>query len=111
MKNNKQKAMKLWESRYGNSFYAEDFGGNLMCREGYGKRNYNRLINGNPIYCGWNIHHILPKAKGGTNAQSNLLCTNFATNLEAGDRTTYWINDHRYQVQKCAGRHDIIRLN
>lgn len=111
MKINKKNALKLWESCYGDKLYAEDFHGYLMCRDGYGNPDYFIYSNGERIYCGWNIHHILPKALGGTNALTNLLCTNIATNEEAGDRITFWIDDCLYQVQRCDDRHRIFQLN
>lgn len=100
MKICKKNALKLWERYYGNAIYAEDFHGNLMCKHGYGKPEFYIIEAGERIYCGWNLHHILPKASGGGNAVSNLLCTNIATNEEAGDRITFWIEDCLYQVQK-----------
>ena len=84
---------------YGEAMYAEDFHGNLMCRNGYGNPNYYIIEDGERIYCGWNLHQILPRAFGGSNAISNLLCTNIATNEVAGDRITFWIDDCLYQVQ------------
>ena len=110
MKINRKNALKLWESCYGNKLYAEDFHGYLMCRDGYGNPDYYVYSNGERIYCGWNIHHILPKALGGTNAQANLLCTNIATNEEAGDRITFWIDDCLYQEQRCDAGHGIFQL-
>ena len=66
---------------------------------------------GEAIYCGWNIHHILPKNCGGTNAISNLTCTNIATNDEAADKITFWIDDCLYQVQRTCDGHGIFQLN
>ena len=62
MKINKTNALRLWEERYGNKLFAEDFHGNLMCKEGYGDPDYRVYRWGKTIYCGWNIHHILPVA-------------------------------------------------
>ena len=101
MKICKKNALRLWKMCYGEAMYAEDFHGNLMCRNGYGNPNYYIIEDGERIYCGWNLHHILPRAFGGSNAISNLLCTNIATNEAAGDRITFWIDDCLYQVQKC----------
>lgn len=64
MKINKKNALKLWEYCYGKKQFAEDFHGYLMCRDGYGNHNFFVCDNGERIYCGWNIHHILPKALG-----------------------------------------------
>lgn len=101
MKICKKNALRLWKMCYGEAMYAEDFHGNLMCRNGYGNPNYYIIEDGERIYCGWNLHHILPRAFGGSNAISNLLCTNIATNEAAGDRITFWIDNCLYQVQKC----------
>ena len=113
MKINKTNALRLWYERYGDSLYEEDFHGNLMCRDAYGDDDYYIVHRGRQIYCGWNIHHILPTSCGGTNEKSNLLCTNIATNEEAEDKITYWINDVLYQVQKiyATSQYEIVRLN
>ncbi len=113
MKINKKNALRLWEECFGNARFAEDFHGYLMCRDGYGKDDFFIKEDGERIYCGWNIHHILPVACGGTNEKSNLLCTNIATNEEAADKITYWIDDCNYQVQKIYGtrEYEIVRLN
>ena len=93
--------------------YAEDFHGNLMFRNAYGDPDYFIYEDGYKIYCGWNLHHILPKTHGGIDAASNLLCVNMLTNEAAGDKTTYWIDECLYQVKKVYGssHHKIVRLN
>ncbi len=113
MKINKTNALRLWEERYGNKLFAEDFHGNLMCKDGYGDPDYHVYRWGKTIYCGWNIHHILPVAHGGTNAKHNLICTNIVTNEKAGNRITYRIDNVLYQVQKNDkfDQHDIFILN
>ena len=40
MKLNKTNALLLWEERYGNRQFAEDFDGALMCRDAYGDPDY-----------------------------------------------------------------------
>ena len=40
MKICKSNALRLWDAYYGNVRFAEDFHGNLMCRDGYGNANY-----------------------------------------------------------------------
>lgn len=59
------------------------------------------------------IHHVLPVALGGTNAVSNLICTNIATNAAAEDKITFWIDDSLYQVKRIRGthNHEIVELN
>ncbi len=114
MKLNKTNALWLWEKHYGNRQFAEDFHGALMCRDAYGAPDYFVYHGGQKIYCGgWNIHHILPKSHGGTNAVSNLLCTNILTNEAASDKITFRIDDTLYQVQKIYGSHNykIVPLN
>lgn len=113
MKINKYNALKLWNEYFGNCMFAEDFHGNLMCRDGYGDLDFFCYRFGKKIYCGWNIHHILPVACGGTNAKANLICTNIATNYEADDKTTYWIDDCLYQVQRIDStkKYGIFKIN
>ncbi len=112
MKICKATALRLWEESFGDVMFAEDFHGNLMCRDGYGKRNYISNKYGKPIHCGWNIHHILPISYGGTNERHNLICTNIHTNDEADDKITFWIDNCLYQVQKVYGtsKYTIIKL-
>ena len=109
----KANALRLWEENYGNARFAEDFHGNLMCREGYGNDDFYVYHCGEIIYCGWNIHHILPLSCGGTNEKHNLICTNIYTNAEAEDKITYWIDDCLYQVQRIPGtrEYQIVKLN
>lgn len=109
----KANALRLWEDHFGDAQFAEDFHGNLMCREGYGNDKFCVYQCGKVIYCGWNIHHILPLSSGGTNEKHNLICTNIYTNAEAEDKITYWIDDCLYQVQRIAGtrEYQIVKLN
>lgn len=111
MKINRKNAMRLWKMCFGDDEFAEDFHGYLMCKNAYGNPDYYININHERIYCGWNVHHILPKASGGTNAIANLICTNIVTNKEAGDKITFWIDDCLYQVQRSEKGHDIFQLN
>lgn len=111
MKINKKNALRLWEMCFGDVRFAEDFHGYLMCKDGYGNPDYYVYDHNERIYCGWNLHHILPKSLGGTNAIGNLICTNITTNDEAADRITFWIDDCLYQVQRTDDGHDIFRLN
>ena len=85
MKICKSNALRLWDAYYGNVRFAEDFHGNLMCRDGYGNADYCVIRWGRTVYRGWNIHHILPIACGGTNEKQNLICTNIYTNDMAED--------------------------
>lgn len=113
MKINYSTAMQLWENYFDNAMYAEDFHGSLMYRDAYGDNGFIVIDNGRRIYCGWNIHHILPKKFGGNNAIENLICTNIITNELAGNKTTYWIDDCLYQVRKIFESHiyEIVQIN
>ena len=111
MKINKKNALKLWERYYGDARFAEDFHGYLMCRDGYGNPDFFIKEDGEAIYCGWNIHHILPKNCGGTNAIFNFTCTNIATIDEAADKISFWIDDCLYLVLSTCEGHGIFQLN
>lgn len=43
-------ALRLWEEYFGNSQFAEDFHGNLMCRDGYGDDDFYIYRFGKRIY-------------------------------------------------------------
>ena len=103
MKINRKTALVIWEREFGNAIWATDFAGRIMYFEDFGDRDVYRWYNGRYIYTGWNLHHILPKANGGTNAKTNLTCTNIMTNDEAGNRTTFIIDDVIYQVKRNPG--------
>lgn len=113
MKISRSNALRLWERCYGNAKFAEDFHGYLMCKDAYGDDEYFVTDHGIRIYCGWNIHHVLPVALGGKNTVSNLICTNIATNAAAEDKITFWIDDRLYQVKRIRGthNHEIVELN
>ena len=106
MKISKKEAYELWEATYGSKEYAKDFDGRLMYKHAYGDPNYYEYHDDQKVYCGWNIHHILPRACGGCNTRENLICTNIITNELAADKTSYWIDGHLYQVKKIKGTHE-----
>ena len=111
MRINKRNALQFWKENYGNAMYAKDFHGNLMYRDGYGNNEFYVMGWCGKIYCGWNLHHILPKACGGRSVIENLCCTNIATNEAAADKITFWIDDILYQVHRTGDGYDIFRLN
>ena len=110
MKINKKNALKLWEEQYGNRWFAEDFHGNTMLKDAYGNPDCVQMTRFGLVCCGWNLHHILPKKWGGTNAKSNLLCTAIPTNAAASDKITFWIEGCLYQVHKFGKDYEIIRI-
>lgn len=103
MKISKKNALAIWEKMFGNKEYAEDFDGRFMYKNAYGDRNFFVYDNGVKIYCGWNLHHVLPKSCGGMDDAENLICTNIITNELAKDKVTYLIGDSLYQVRKIKG--------
>lgn len=96
----RKRAMRLWNEIYKGSLFAEDFSGNLMCRSGYGDRDFHVDVNGKRIYCGWNTHHVLPKSRGGADSSDNLVCVNITTNDKAADKTTFTIGGDVYQIKR-----------
>lgn len=60
MKIDRKNALKLWDECFGDVRFAEDFHGYLMCRDAYGNDDFFIKEDSDRIYCGWNIHHILP---------------------------------------------------
>lgn len=106
MRINYESALRFWEECFGARMFAEDFHGNLMYKYAYGDSEYFANYCGKKIYCGWNIHHILPVAHGGTNVKQNLICTNIITNDEAADKITFWIDDCLYQVKRTYSSHE-----
>lgn len=114
MKINKETALRLWMEHYGFASYARDFHGNLMCRDAYGETHRFYLgPRGERLDYSWNIHHILPVARGGSDEKHNLICTHTATNEAAGDKITYRIDDSLYQVRRIRGtrEYEIVKLN
>lgn len=109
MKNARKTAERLWKERYGDVKFAKDFHGNYMWYDAYGNQNYYRYFNGEKIYCGWNIHHVFPKSKGGSNDDDNLECTNIVTNTLIADKITYNLDGVIYRVKKQSGRYAICR--
>ena len=110
MKINKKNALKIWFERYDDNLIATDFDGAIMHRDAYGDKNAIIRIDGEEIYCGWNLHHILPTSSGGTNDKENLECTNIITNEQAGNKTTFIIDNAKYQVKKANGKYLIVRI-
>lgn len=66
-------AMKLWKEQFGKATRAKDRKGREMDKCAYG--DYNSAY-------GWNIHHRIPKSKGGTNAVENLEIVHIDTHRE-----------------------------
>jgi hypothetical protein len=48
----------------------------------------------------WDIDHIQPLSKGGTDTDDNKQVVSIYANREKGDKTTFVIDGHQYQVRK-----------
>ena len=112
MKICRKTAMRIWEEHYSDSTLATDFHGNIMAKEGFGNPKYICSLSGFKFYAGWNIHHILPVAHGGSNEKHNLICTSIATNDAAANKTTYTIDNVLYQVRRIpeTNKHKIVKI-
>jgi len=84
----------FWEKEFGDATVAEDFAGREIRKGSYGQEGSRY---------GWDIDHIMPLSKGGTNADSNKQIVHVITNDEKGDKTTFVSSDgYKYQVQKTS---------
>ena len=87
------KRMSFWEKEFGDVEEAEDFAGRKILKCAYGQTN-SRF--------GWDIDHIQPLSKGGTDTDDNKQIVHVVTNDEKADKTTFIIDDIIYQVQKTS---------
>ena len=110
-----EKAFKIWETYYGNYDIVCDFAGRIMKKDAYGKEN--ALVDlseqdaidlkqegEGSYYCGWNLHHMMPKGKGGPDSDDNLIPVQYATNEMASDKTSYVIDDRTFEVKRTRGK-------
>ena len=77
MEINKDTAMKLWEEKLGDKTEARDYEGREILKAAYGQKGSQYS---------WNIDHIKPKSKGGTDRVDNLQIVHISTNQEKADR-------------------------
>ena len=83
--------MDFWEKEFGNLEEAEDFAGRKIRKNAHGQNNSQY---------GWDIDHIQPLAKNGTDTDNNKQIVHIDTNDDKGDRTTFSIGNKTYQVQR-----------
>jgi hypothetical protein len=102
---NKEIALKLWDHRYGSdTVFAEDCYGTYMCREDYGiepgtKTRVRPGGSGKEYFYGWNIDHIKPADKGGTDDPQNLELVHYNHNgPDKSDDTKYTIDGKEYKI-------------
>lgn len=89
------KRMSFWEKEFGDVQEAYDFVGRKILRGAFGQQGSQY---------GWDIDHIQPIAKGGTDTEDNKQIVHVLTNDEKADKTTF-ISDYNgqtYQVQKTS---------
>lgn len=63
------------------SMFRKDYAGAMMMREAYGNRNHSM---------GWEIDHLVPKSKGGTDDIDNLMPIQWENNLAKSDSFPIW---------------------
>ena len=72
-----QRASRIWKKQFGESCEkAQDFAGRTIIKSQF---------NSPELQGGWNIDHIQPKSKGGSDKDINLCCVNIVTNQEKAD--------------------------
>jgi 5-methylcytosine-specific restriction endonuclease McrA len=72
-----KKAMELWKQLYGKATKARDSRKRLMDKAAYGQQGSE---------FGWNVHHKIPKNRGGTDALDNLQIVHVITHDEIHGR-------------------------
>lgn len=85
------KKMSFWEKEFGNCTKAVDFTGRTILKGAYGQVNSQY---------GWDIDHIQPLSKGGSDTDDNKQIVHVVTNDEKADKITFVIESTTYQVQK-----------
>lgn len=104
---NKETALKLWDHRYGaETKFVRDCYGTYMYRDDYGIDPNTTLRirpgnDGKKYFYGWNIDHIKPSSKGGTDDPQNLELVQYHNNgPEKSDDLSYEIDKVKYHVVK-----------
>jgi 5-methylcytosine-specific restriction endonuclease McrA len=72
-----KKSMSLWEKTFGEATEAYDNRNRLVYKAAYGQKGSD---------FGWEVHHKLPKNKGGTDAYDNLQIVHVITHNEIHGR-------------------------
>ena len=72
-----ENAMKLWDRKFEKATRAKDYRGRIIDKAAYGDTGFK---------FGWNVHHKMPKSRGGTNAFENLVIVHIQTHDEIHGR-------------------------
>src|SRR5690606_3321455 len=75
-----------------------------MYREDYGNFENKRLWKEDNKYYnfGWEIDHILPLSRGGTDDNNNLEPMHWTNNREKADKNVFMIKNQYYQIYRCS---------
>ncbi len=92
----------FWEHEFGSKEIAYDFSGLEVHKCAYGQSG-SRF--------GWNVDHILPKSRGGTDDFNNLQITHMNTNAERGNRLTFWLDDILINGKPCQVSYQVKRAS
>ena len=92
---------RLWIKRYGNNQWAKDCYGYWINFYDHGRDCRKRTTpDGRLEDCGWEIDHILPESRGGTDYESNLEFVYHVCNEKKSDKTVYELANGRvYEVR------------
>jgi hypothetical protein len=91
-----------WEDFFGEKLFAYDYSGRQIRKDAIGQDD-------NP-FCP-TFDHILPIAKGGTNAKDNLLICSVLTNQEKSDRFPTWnANGKTFQAKRIKGKRGVYKI-
>ena len=103
MKINYQTAMQFWEAIFGDELLVEDCFGDLIYKEDFGDTETMRIRPGETksYNYGWDIDHILPLSKNGSNDNNNLEPMHWQNNRDKSDQTSFEINEEIYEIIKC----------
>lgn len=87
--NSRQTIQRIWDKAiivegYNKDMYRQDFGGAWISREAYGDTD---------SMLGWEIDHVFPVAKGGSNHIDNLRPMNWRNNRSKGDDYPHYTAD------------------
>ncbi|ATO30740.1 hypothetical protein CO229_01220 [Mycoplasmopsis bovirhinis] len=100
---NHESAIKFWIETYGKKTRILRFYRRRIVKAAYNDRNSNY---------GWNIDHIYPKSRGGTDNWDNLCICHILTNDEKSNKfPVFNSNNKTYQIENNNGRWQFRKLN
>ena len=101
MKISEKNAKKLFLEFYPDGI-GFDYAGRKMILDNYGKDNLDT---------GWNIDHVIPLSKGGTNQKENLQCTNCKTNRIKGNQIEWKDENMNFKLTKLKNKNTVVKVN